>query len=66
MSGTLMHNNDATDEYDLWFDALDQNPTIELSNFTNIGVNIPFELEIDLGRVRTFNRVCALYFPSDP
>ncbi|XP_038055653.1 uncharacterized protein LOC119727709 [Patiria miniata] len=57
MSGTLMHNNDATDEYDLWFDALDQNPTIELSNFTNIGVNIPFQLEIDLGRVRSFNRM---------
>ena len=57
MSGTPMHNNDATDDYDLWFDTLDQNPTIELTNFTNIDVDIPFEMEINLGSKRSFNRV---------
>ncbi|XP_033632438.1 uncharacterized protein LOC117294035 [Asterias rubens] len=57
MSGTPMHNNDATDDYDLWFDTLDQNPTIELTNFTNIDVDIPFEMEINLGSKRSFNRM---------
>ncbi|XP_041458796.1 uncharacterized protein LOC121410641 [Lytechinus variegatus] len=57
MTGTLMHNNDDSDDYGLWFYALGDTPSVDLGNFTNEGEQLDFQVDIDLGRPRTISKL---------
>ncbi|XP_071489048.1 uncharacterized protein [Diadema antillarum] len=57
MTGTLMHNNDASDDYGSWFYHLDESAGLSISNFTNKGVQLDFQLDVDLGSVKTVSKL---------
>ena len=57
MSGTSMHNNDATDDYGTWYYHLDDNVNLYVGNYTNTGLQLDFQLDIDLGTQRTVEKV---------